>query len=76
MKVGERGQVTIPQVIRRRFGIGPHAEIEFRVVNGLITLKKTARASALRKWVGRCGKNLAKLGYSSADQFLEDLRGR
>jgi AbrB family looped-hinge helix DNA binding protein len=76
MKVGERGQVTIPKEIRRRFGIGPDAEVEFQVVNGSITLKKAPRASALRRWKGKCGSNFSALGYSSVDKFMDDVRGR
>jgi AbrB family looped-hinge helix DNA binding protein len=76
MKVGERGQVTIPKEIRQRFGIGPNAEVEFHVVDGSITLKKAARASALRKWKGRCAKSFSELGYSTVDKFIEDVRGR
>ena len=31
MKVTSKGQVTIPQEIRERFGLLPHAEVAFRV---------------------------------------------
>ncbi len=76
MKVGERGQVTIPKEIRRKFGIGPNAEVEFAVVNGEITLRTTPRKSNFGKWVGYCKGSLAELGYSSVDEFIEDIRGR
>lgn len=36
MKIGERGQVTIPKNIREQFGLGPETEVEFRVVGGAI----------------------------------------
>ena len=76
MKIGERGQVTIPQDIREQFRLGPDTEVEFRVVNGSIVLKKTPRKLNLAKWKGRCGDSFAKLGYSSVDKFIEDVRGR
>jgi AbrB family looped-hinge helix DNA binding protein len=76
MRVGERGQVTIPKDIRERFGIGPDTEVEFRVVNGSILLKKAPKKLNLGKWRGRCGSSFAKLGYSSVDKFIEDVRGR
>ena len=76
MKVGERGQVTIPKEIRERFGIGPNAEVEFHVVDGAITLKKKPRAPTFHKWKGHCAKSFAELGYTSVDQFIEDIRGR
>jgi len=76
MKVGDRGQVTIPKEIRERFGIGPETEVEFRVVSGSIVLRKAPRKLNLDKWKGRCGGAFAKLGYSSVDEFIEDVRGR
>ena len=62
MKVGERGQVTIPKDIREQFGLGPDTEVEFRVVNGSILLKKAPKKLNLGKWRGRCGNSFAKLG--------------
>lgn len=76
MKIGERGQVTIPKEIRDKFGLGPETEVEFREVNGAILLKKAPAKLELRKWKGRCRKSFAKLGYSSVDKFIDDVRGR
>jgi len=39
MRIGERGQVTIPKEIRDRFSLGPETEVEFSVVHGSIVLK-------------------------------------
>jgi AbrB family looped-hinge helix DNA binding protein len=76
MKVGERGQVTIPKNIRERFGIGPDTDVEFRVVRGSIVLTKAPKRLGLEKWKGRCRDSFTKLGYSSVDQFVDDVRGR
>ena len=76
MKIGERGQVTIPKEIREQFGLGPETEVEFRVVKGSILLKKAPAKLNLAKWKGRCSGSMAKLGYSSVDRFIEDVRGR
>ena len=76
MKVGERGQVTIPKEIRERFGIGPETEVEFQVHNSIIVLKKAPKKLNLAKWKGRCRENLRKLGYTSVDKLIDDLRGR
>jgi AbrB family looped-hinge helix DNA binding protein len=76
MKVGERGQVTIPKNIRNQFGLGPDTEVEFSVVNDSIVLRKAPAMLNLAKWKGRCGSTFAKLGYSSVDKFIEDVRGR
>jgi AbrB family looped-hinge helix DNA binding protein len=41
MKIGKHGQVTIPKVIRERFGLGPETEVEFQVVQGAILLEES-----------------------------------
>lgn len=76
MKVGERNQVTIPKNIGEQFGLGPETEVEFRVLGGSIILKKAPRKINLAKWKGRCGETVAKLGYSSVDNLIDDVRGR
>ena len=76
MKVGERGQVTIPKGIREKFGLNPHTQVEFRVVNGSIVLKKAPKKIDIRRWKGYCKDSFAKLGYKSVDEAIEDLRGR
>ena len=76
MKVGGRGQVTIPKKIRDRFGLRPNAEVEFHLIDGSIVLKKAPRKLALRNWKGRCKENFSALGYSFVDKFIDDIRGR
>jgi AbrB family looped-hinge helix DNA binding protein len=76
MKVGERGQVTIPIEIRERFGIGPETNVEFLVQGNRIVLKKVPNKLNLAKWKGRCRDSLRELGYTSVDKFIEDIRGR
>ena len=76
MKVGERGQVTIPREIRLKFGIDASTPVEFKVVDGLIVLKKAPVKIGIRKWRGKCGGAFSKLGYSSVDKFVDDVRGR
>jgi AbrB family looped-hinge helix DNA binding protein len=76
MKLGQRGQVTIPKEIRDRFGLGPGTQVEFRIVSGTIVLKKAPKKLDLRKWKGRCADSLPELGYDSVDNLMDDLRGR
>jgi AbrB family looped-hinge helix DNA binding protein len=40
MKIGRRGQVTLPKDLRERFGLKPKTEVEFQVVNNSILLRK------------------------------------
>jgi AbrB family looped-hinge helix DNA binding protein len=76
MKIGERGQVTIPKDIRDQFGLGPETEVEFSIVDSSIVLRKAPKKLNLAKWKGRCSDSFTKLGYSSVDQFIDDARGR
>jgi AbrB family looped-hinge helix DNA binding protein len=76
MKIGERGQVTIPKDIRERFGLGPETEVEFRIVQSSIVLRKKPKKLNLKKWKGRAKASFAELGYPSVDQFIDDIRGR
>ncbi len=76
MKIGERGQVTIPKDLREKFGLKPETEVEFQVVNNSILLRKKPRKLALARWKGRCRKSFAELRYARVDEFIQDVRGR
>jgi AbrB family looped-hinge helix DNA binding protein len=76
MKIGERGQVTIPKELRERFGLEPETEVEFQVVNNSILLRKKPRKLALTRWKGRCRKSFDELGYTRVDEFIADVRGQ
>jgi AbrB family looped-hinge helix DNA binding protein len=76
MKVGERGQVTIPKKIRELFDLRPNTEVEFHVSHGSITLQKAPKKLNLAHWKGKCKQSFVDLGYSSVDEFIEDVRGR
>lgn len=39
-RVTSKGQVTIPQEIRKRLRLLPHTEVEFQLKNGVATLRK------------------------------------
>jgi AbrB family looped-hinge helix DNA binding protein len=54
MRVTTKGQVTIPQALRRKYHIDAHAEVEFIDVDGKIVLRALRRSgSPLRALVGR-----------------------
>jgi|HubBroStandDraft_1064217.scaffolds.fasta_scaffold457088_2 AbrB family looped-hinge helix DNA binding protein len=76
MKIGERGQVTIPKDIRDKFGLGPEIDVEFHVENDSIVLRKAPRKLEIERWRGRCRASFADLGCGSVDEFMEDVRGR
>jgi AbrB family looped-hinge helix DNA binding protein len=72
MKIGERGQVTIPKKYRNRFGLLPAAEVEFVEQNGQLILKKAGRKPhPIEKFVGVLkGRGLR------SDDLVEAMRGR
>lgn len=74
MRVGARGQVTIPKEVRHRFGLCAGTDLQFRVVRGNIILQK--KPIDLAKWKGWCRRSFEDMGYSSVDEFLDDVRGR
>jgi AbrB family looped-hinge helix DNA binding protein len=52
MRITSKGQVTIPQDIRERYGLLPHTEVEF-VVEGDTTLlcKASGENHRMRAWL-------------------------
>ena len=72
MKIGERGQVTIPKEFRSRFGLAPATEVKFIEENGQLILKKSGPAvPAIRKFTG-----ILKGGGLRSDDVVESMRGR
>jgi AbrB family looped-hinge helix DNA binding protein len=76
MKIGERGQVTIPKKLREKLGLKRVTEVEFQVVNNSTLFRKKPKKLALTRWKGRCKKCFQELGYARVDEFIEDVRGR
>jgi AbrB family looped-hinge helix DNA binding protein len=77
MKIGERGQVTIPQKFRQRFGLKPKAQVEFVELDGQLVLRKAGRpdAAALRaKWASNVG--ILKFDGRTTDDIMRELRPR
>lgn len=45
MKITAKGQVTVPQEIRERFGLMPNTDVEFAVSGDRVYLRKAAGES-------------------------------
>lgn len=45
MRITTKGQVTIPQEIRKRLGLLPHTEVEFEVVGDHARIRKARESS-------------------------------
>lgn len=73
MKVGERGQITIPKELRERFGIRKNTEVELVPKDGVICIQKRIRG---KHPVDELYGTL-KLRYAgSVDEYIEEIRGR
>ncbi len=71
MKISERGQITIPKALRRRYGLSKDTEVEIAPTDeGLIIRKKTSSRHPVDEVVGILHRP------SSTDEYLEDIRGR
>lgn len=72
MRITSKGQVTIPQEIRNQFGLFAETEIEFKVINDMIVLKKISghrRASDLIRRMS--GKATVKM---TTDEIMDLTR--
>jgi AbrB family looped-hinge helix DNA binding protein len=71
MKISERGQVTIPKVLRKRFGLHKDIEIELIPVKEGLLIQKRSR-----------GRHPVDLVFgilkrpSDTDRYIEEVRGR
>ena len=71
MKISERGQITIPQSLRRRFGFNKNIEIEILQTQDGLLLKKR---SQLKHPVDRVLGILKRA--QDTDSYIEKVRGR
>ncbi len=74
MRITSKGQVTIPQDIRERYGLLPHTEVEFAFDNGNVVIRKTNSGNRqARDWVRRY-RGSADAGLTS-DEIMRLTRG-
>jgi AbrB family looped-hinge helix DNA binding protein len=72
MKVGERGQITIPRRIRERYGLEPSSEVEIVEEDGKLVLRKRmADECPIDRFIGVLGGSGQR-----TDDLIEELRGR
>lgn len=72
MKVTTKGQVTIPQEIRDRFGFLPHTDVDFEVRDGDVFLLKAGAGRRGRTVVEHL-RGRGDVGMT-ADEILELTR--
>lgn len=67
--VADRGQVTIPKVLRERLGINPRTVLDFHEEDGRLIAEKVPVIDSVTQVLG-----CLKLDRST-DEILEELRG-
>ena len=70
--VSTKGQITIPEPLRRRFGLRAGTVLEFDEEAPLLTARRVVSREEMARAVGRLGRELA--GKSSAD-WMTEIRG-
>ena len=74
MKITSKGQVTIPQEMRRRFGLHPQTEVEFASSEGGVLIRPArTKRGRFREWIARArGSATVK---STTDEVMRLTRG-
>ena len=72
MKISERGQITIPKVLRERFGLYQNVEVDISTTEqGLLIQKRTTAVHP----VDRAAGVLDGVDFD-VDEYIEQIRGR
>lgn len=75
MKLTRKGQVTIPQALREKFGLLPETEVAFEEADGGVLIKPAAmsRRRQAERWLRRArGSATVKL---TTDEIMALTRG-
>ena len=71
MRISERGQITIPKVLRDRFGMNHNVEVEITPTSkGLLIHKRAAAEHPVERVYAVLGRG------GDTDEYLEEIRGR
>ena len=71
-KITRKGQITIPQDIRNKFGFLPGTNVEVIAEGNKAFIVKSKHDGKFMEWLGR-GKRRSKM---EADQLVDRIRGR
>ncbi len=71
MRVSERGEITIPEKLRERFGPSHNVEVELTpTAEGLLIRKRTAAQHPVESAYAILGSG------EDTDTYIEEIRGR
>ena len=71
-RITRKGQITIPQDIRNKFGFLPGMEVEIIAEGNKALIVKSRRENRFMNWLGR-GKRRSKV---EVDRRVDEIRGR
>ena len=71
MKISERGQITIPKVLREKFGLNPNIEVDMTpTIDGILVRKRTQSEHPVDRVYGILNRP------ADTDDYIEEIRGR
>ena len=71
-RITSKGQITIPQDIRNKFGFLPGMEVDIIAEGNRALIVKSRRENRFLNWLGR-GKRSRKM---EIDRMVDEIRGR
>jgi AbrB family looped-hinge helix DNA binding protein len=71
-RITSKGQITIPQEIRNKFGFLPGMEVDIIAEGDKALIVKNRRENRFMNWLGR-GKRRRKM---EIDRMVDEIRGR
>ena len=74
MKITTKGQVTIPQPLRQKFGLLPHTEVTFAEANGCVVIRPVLSKRVLIEQRLRDVRGIADGGMTT-DEVMRLTRG-
>lgn len=74
-QVTEKGQVTIPVELRRKFGLLPHTEVEVVEENGHVVVRPKPGGMNRGRWIAERLRGRATRRDLTADEILALTRG-
>ena len=69
--VSEKGQVTIPKVLRDQLGLSAGTVLAFRTEEGKLVAQKSVPADPFEKW---WGKGRLPAGFKDTEDYLRSTR--
>ena len=74
-RVTEKGQITIPVDLRRKFKLLPHTEVEVVEQDGEVVIKPKYGGMSRGRWIAEQLRGSATNREFTADELIHMLRG-